>query len=100
MLTDADIVKIEDEHLGIPVHEGFHSAAVELHDSIAPIITAYPDYTVHLTGHSLGGAIAAITMMRLKSARIKVGWTITFGQPKVTTLDGGNNNDGRITFSL
>lgn len=67
------------------VHKGFailtealwsavHAAILKLRDSEQPI---------RLTGHSLGGAVALLTGLRLQEAGLPVAGVFTFGMPKV-----------------
>jgi len=52
-------------------HSGMHSAAKYIRDDISPhltdIFTRYPDYTLVICGYSLGGGIASILGILLKS---------------------------------
>jgi hypothetical protein len=47
-----------------------------------------PGYRTYVTGHSLGGAIAAIITIYLIEDGVKVERVFTFGQPRFTTADG------------
>lgn len=71
---------------GVDLHKGFRVAATEVFHSILPRLRQ--DYTTRLTGHSLGGAIAAILMLFLAEIDYKIERCITFGQPKVTDRAG------------
>ena len=73
---------------GCQVHSGFYNA----YQSIAPAMTRaldgyvldYPQYRVTITGHSLGGALAAVAYPSLKSTTsLPVQQVYTFGQPRV-----------------
>lgn len=43
----------------------------------------YPTYSVKLTGHSQGGAIASLIAFALKNSGISAAAVYTFGQPRV-----------------
>jgi triacylglycerol lipase len=82
---DADYTQLEDSVLHIHLHKGFAAATKDLYPMILPHLRA--GYKTHVTGHSLGGAIAAISGLYLQAA----GFTVdveTFGQPKVTNEAG------------
>ena len=87
------------------VHSGFHDTYLAMRPLLLKYLTTlrykYPDYDLHLVGHSLGGAVAALAGLEYDS----FGWkpTITtFGEPMVGNwefnewLDGifGLNDDG------
>lgn len=72
--------------MGIPVHRGFLNSAQQVYAQVRPLLDQ--EYEVRLTGHSLGGAVAAILLMMLKEDGFTLGQSVTFGQPKVTNEDG------------
>ncbi|RFU31340.1 hypothetical protein B7463_g4967, partial [Scytalidium lignicola] len=68
------------------VHTGFWTSWQNSRDYIVPIIkelrNTHPDYDLHLVGHSLGGAVAALAGLEFKME----GWNptiTTFGEPKL-----------------
>lgn len=68
------------------VHSGFFTSWQNTRPEIVPHVsrarTVYPDYTLHIVGHSLGGAVAALAGIEFEL----LGWhpTITtFGEPRV-----------------
>ncbi len=63
------------------MHRGYRVVAKECVGTIAPHIV--PGYTIQLTGHSLGGAVAVAVGLLYKAAGIKVGKIVTFGAPKL-----------------
>lgn len=85
---DVNYTLQEDRHTGIRLHAGFLQSAVNLYRVIKPRIE--DGYTVHLTGHSLGGAVALILAMYLDVDGYNVGDVVTFGQPKVTNRSGAS----------
>lgn len=80
-------IKIFDPVLGVYVHKGFKDAADEFIEDVFPFLQT--DYRTFITGHSLGGAMACLLMMRLLEDGIPVQEVVTFGQPKVTNETGG-----------
>ena len=72
MLSDIDVRLVSDTRTGIRLHKGFRDAAVSIMQIIDTSTTTgrntiqgqtltYPlEHTVHVTGHSLGGAVAQI----------------------------------------
>jgi Lipase (class 3) len=66
------------------VHNGFHGALENLWPELFPAIVAAAEggRRVFLTGHSKGGALAALAAIRLKTAGIVPAGVMTFGAPK------------------
>lgn len=70
------------------VHMGFMASWRSAREVVLPAVRAarekHPGYPVHLVGHSLGGAVAALAALEL---RLSLGWTdvvvTTFGEPRV-----------------
>ncbi|KXJ95546.1 Alpha/Beta hydrolase protein [Microdochium bolleyi] len=70
------------------VHMGFLSSWKAARDDVLPTLKLlhdqYPDYPIHLLGHSLGGAVAALAALEIK---VILGWenvvVTTFGEPRV-----------------
>lgn len=83
--TDADYVQSRDTVLNLAFHRGFKNATDELMPLMLPHLN--PAYRTFLTGHSLGGAMAAIAGLELQAKGFKAK-AITFGQPKVTHKAG------------
>jgi len=76
MLSDVDVRLVSDARTGIRLHKGFRDAAITVMQIIDTSTTTrnivqgqtltYPlEHTVHVTGHSLGGAVAQIIGMWL-----------------------------------
>lgn len=83
---DADTVGIRDEKTGILMHRGFKTAAEAIYGDVKPRLKR--GYKTYLTGHSLGGAVAAIMGIYLRHDRVRLGGIYTFGQPKFTDAAG------------
>lgn len=70
------------------VHMGFLTSWQSARTLVLPHLLAarekHPDYPIHLVGHSLGGAVAALAALEL---RLSFGWeditVTTFGEPRV-----------------
>ena len=83
---DMDTRGVRDEKTGILMHRGFRIAAEAIYGDVKPRLKR--GYTTYLTGHSLGGAVAAILGTYLLDDKFKLGGILTFGQPKFTNLAG------------
>jgi hypothetical protein len=85
-LYDIDLKKKRSSRLGVDLHDGFEAASDEMY----PWLTATlpKNVPVRLTGHSLGGAVAAILAGYLRLDGYQVERVVTFGQPKVTNKAG------------
>ena len=80
---DLEIALIPDSILGVPVHRGFQADAVAIYEDVVPYVRK--DWPIRLTGHSLGGAVAALLAAYFEKQGYTVERVVTFGQPKVTT---------------
>ena len=85
-VVDAQYSKWVDKSLNVYLHRGFQDAATEIFQDALPHLRK--DYKTIVTGHSLGGAIAAILMMHLETQGYPIERVTTFGQPMVTNEDG------------
>ena len=83
---DLNIAVREDRKVDIPVHSGFDLAARSIYDDVKPYLT--PGYKTYVTGHSLGGAVAAILAIYMIEDGVAVDRVVTFGQPRFTTANG------------
>ncbi|WP_421852683.1 lipase family protein [Marinomonas sp.] len=90
-MLDLDLELKPDTVLDIKLHQGFGSGAKAVYEDIKPFLSK--DQPIHLTGHSLGGAIAVILAMYLQKEGYSVEQVITFGQPKVTNVTGAKKFD-------
>jgi triacylglycerol lipase len=100
LISDARI-GVEKSKTGLPVHIGFNHAFCSMLPSIREFLNKNADATgtIHVIGHSLGGAVAAIAADWLSTQRRPVK-LYTFGAPKpgfeffadkLTTRVGANN---------
>ncbi|MGF7162542.1 pimeloyl-ACP methyl ester carboxylesterase [Rhodoligotrophos appendicifer] len=83
---DEDTAGIVDAKAHILVHRGFQSAAKMLYADLKQHLNR--DYSVYLTGHSLGGAVAGLLALYLHEDGYKIAGVVTFGQPKFTNEAG------------
>lgn len=73
---------------GAEIHAGFNecfrSVADETYKELMKLKEKYPEYEVHVTGHSLGGALATLQAFELEYVHgIHVDQVFTFGCPRV-----------------
>ena len=68
-------------HVGF--YQGYMEIAHEIKSQVQLILGKYRDAQIHVTGHSLGGAMAVVAALDLKSTFGKVDHLYTFGQPRV-----------------
>jgi len=97
VLSDIDVRLVDDARTGIKLHKGFRDVAVNIMQ-IIDTSTQYPlEHTVHVTGHSLGGAVAQIIGMWLHK-RGKNVQIYSYGSPKVSdqVLSGGQPTHWRV----
>ena len=83
---DLNITVRTDRQADIPVHAGFDLAARAIYSDATPYLKR--DYKIYVTGHSLGGAVAALVTIYAIEDGFRVERVITFGQPKFTTAAG------------
>jgi len=95
VLSDIDVRLVSDTRTGIKLHKGFRDAAVTIMQIIDTTKTL--EHTVHVTGHSLGGAVAQIIGMWLHK-RGKNVQIFSYGSPKVSNqvLPGGQPTHWRV----
>ena len=95
VLSDVDVRLVSDTRTGIRLHKGFRDAAVTIMQIIDTTKTL--EHTVHVTGHSLGGAVAQIIGMWLHK-RGKNVQIYSYGSPKVSdqVLPGGQPSHWRV----
>jgi len=107
--SDIDVRLVDDARTGIKLHKGFRDIAVNIMQIIDTSTTTgrntvqgqtltYPlEHAVHVTGHSLGGAVAQIIGMWLHK-RGKNVQIFSYGSPKVSdqVLSGGQPTHWRV----
>ena len=100
--SDIDVRLVKDDDLGIYLHKGFRDAYVSVMSNIDNTFVNNAkkymlEHTVHITGHSLGGAIAQIIGMWLHK-RGKNVQIYSYGSPKVSNqvLSGGQPTHWRV----
>lgn len=81
-LTNLDTRSEKTEHGN--VHAGFWSAYGSMHEQLTKALKAKKTKRIWITGHSLGGAMAAVCSYRLSTVEnLEIAGLMTFGQPKV-----------------
>ena len=107
--SDIDVRLVSDARTGIKLHKGFRDVAVNIMQIIDTSTTTerntiqgqtlrYPlEHTVHVTGHSLGGAVAQIIGMWLHKRSYNV-QIFSYGSPKVSSqvLSSGQPTHWRV----
>ncbi|RYZ94198.1 MAG: hypothetical protein EOO68_20715 [Moraxellaceae bacterium] len=85
----ADIISdlragVETSRTGLPVHIGFNSILCSMIPGIKEYLTKQTDATgtIHIIGHSLGGAVAALAADWVKAFKGNTVKLYTFGAPK------------------
>lgn len=76
------------------VHTGFQKVynglASQVLSAVKSAVAANPGYSVILTGHSLGGALASLGTAALGANGVKIAATYTFGEPRNGNTAFGN----------
>ena len=95
VLSDIDVRLVDDARTGIQLHKGFRDASLGVMEIIDRDHTV--EHTVHITGHSLGGAISQILGMWLHKRGHNV-QIFSYGSPKVTyqIMSGGQPTHWRV----
>ncbi len=83
---DLNITVRTDRQADIPVHAGFDRAARAVYNDVKSYLKR--NYKTYVTGHSLGGAVAALVTIYAIEDGFMVERVITFGQPRFTTAAG------------
>jgi len=93
--SDIDVRLVKDERTGIYMHKGFRDASITIMQILDESYTI--EHTVHITGHSLGGAIAQIIGMWFHKRGNNV-QIFSYGSPKVSSqvLPGGQPTHWRV----
>jgi len=93
--SDIDVRLVDDTRTGIQLHKGFRDASLGIMEIIDRDHTV--EHTVHITGHSLGGAISQILGMWLHKRGHNV-QVFSYGSPKITyqVMSGGQPTHWRV----
>jgi len=85
-LEDFDIFLKPEARHGIPLHRGFEDAALAVRAEVGPELDK--SYRTYLSGHSMGGGVAAVLALYLSDDGYNLTRATTFGQPRVTNAVG------------
>lgn len=88
VLGDIRFAKRASHRYNLNLHDGFRNYAERAFDVASALLD--DSRPVHLTGHSLGGAVVAILDGYLRDAGFEVARVVTFGQPRVTDKYGAS----------
>jgi len=91
---DIEVALVRDSRLGIRLHRGFQRDATAIYADATPYLRK--DYALRITGHSLGGAVAAILAEYYAKDGYRVERVVTFGQPRVSTQKTSQDLDGLL----
>jgi len=95
VLSDVDVRIVSDTRTGIRLHKGFRDVAVNIMQIIDTTKTL--EHTVHVTGHSLGGAVSQIIgkWLHKRGKNVQI---YSYGSPKVSdqVLPGGQPTHWRV----
>ena len=80
--VDKDVPNAK-EYRKAKVHAGFHNEYLRYRDRILEYIGQHPDKNIYVTGHSLGGALAALSSFDIAAHTQRPVTVFTFGQPRV-----------------
>lgn len=97
-LLDMDAKLVTDPHAGVRLHRGFSTAAEKIYSEVKPLLKQ--GYTLSMTGHSLGGAVALVLAMYLDLDGSGIENVVTFGQPKVTNVAGAKKFEHLDVYRL
>ena len=93
--SDVDIELVHDARTGIYLHKGFKDASTTIMQILDEQYTV--EQTVHVTGHSLGGAVAQILGMwyHKRGNNVQI---FSYGSPKVSSqvMSGGQPTHWRV----
>lgn len=78
--TDLD-ARFHKDQSGAKVHTGFRNAYQQVADRVKFAVDGLDNYSLYVTGHSLGGALAVIAAKELE--RDSLAACYTFGSPRV-----------------
>lgn len=96
-LQDIQFFKDKSFRLGINIHTGFHRTSEIIADDLLSSLDK--TYSIKITGHSLGGAVAVVVAWYLDYSGYTIDECITFGQPKVTDTIGSRKMRGKIPLT-
>lgn len=88
VVTDLEANFYQDQN-GAKIHDGFYKAFKCVENDIKNAVDVLGDFSLYVTGHSLGGALALIATRALNSDNLAACYT--FGSPKVGSEEFGED---------
>ena len=88
IVTDLEVNFYQDQK-GVKIHDGFYRAFKCIDNDIKNAVESLKDFSLYVTGHSLGGALALIATRALNSDNLAACYT--FGSPKVGNEEFGED---------
>lgn len=90
--------KCEDCTVHMGFYRAWHLTRDEILQDLQQQLYLYPDYHLHLVGHSLGGAVAALAALDLQ-ARGRKPTVTTFGEPRIGNTKLAEYLDARFNLT-
>ena len=87
---------------GCSVHEGFYTAEQQalpqIQNAVQQLVAAYPSYSIVVTGHSLGAALATLTALDLAQTYGSGVSVYNYGCPRIFNQAGANWASGGAVY--
>jgi len=85
--TDLDFLdddpELANKFGALKVHSGFHKEYLRYRDQVLKKVQEHPNKRIHVSGHSLGGALASLTSLDIVAQTGRDVTLVTFGAPRV-----------------
>ncbi|TWU71289.1 hypothetical protein ED733_001572 [Metarhizium rileyi] len=88
---------------------GWNSIATDVERGLESALQSYPEYTITIAGHSLGGALGELAFGSLKPKPLPVKQVLTYGAPRVgnreyadyiDSLSGASDSDAGVAYRV
>lgn len=101
-LEDLEFIQIQYQYCDCKVHYGFYKTALNIMDGLIPVIKKvkeqYHNYSVIVTGHSYGSAVAQLISIELLVLLQIESTVYTFGQPRIGDANYANFINTKINL--